>query len=197
MPTPGVFLIKTFPYRGSDEEWGNGYHFAGTAPTTPADWRSLVDALITIEKPIYTSRTNVVRALCYEDYSPGHDSVYTYHLADFGGVVPGTGSAGGGGVLCPGDDAVWAGWNTGEINSKGKPIWLRKYFHDAIADGTDHDEVFGAQLGALSDYVTAVLASSGDWPGIAGPDGHVPDGGVRWSTNVTTRTLKRRGRRPT
>lgn len=196
MATPGVVLIKSFTYRGNPEEWSNGYHFQGDPPDDNAGWRDLVDALIAIEKPVYPPHVTVVRAICYEDFSPHHDAVYTYILADFGGVVPGTLSVGTGGTECPGDDAVFAGWKTSRVSSKGKPVWLRKYFHPAVLDNTTRDNVYGAQGDALDAYGPAVVASSGDWPGLAGPDGDAPTDVYRRSAFTTTRSLKRRGKRP-
>lgn len=196
MATPGVVLIKTFSYRGNPEEWSNAYHFQGDAPANNADWRSLVDDLITIEKPVYPATVSVVRAICYEDLSPHHDAVYTYILADFDGNVPGTLTFGGGGTECPGDDAVFAGWKTDRVSSRGKPVWLRKYFHPAILLNTTTDQIYDGQGEALDTYGPAIVASSGDWPGLAGPDGDAPTDVFRRSTFITTRSLKRRGKRP-
>lgn len=197
MATPGVVIVKSFMYRGNPEEWSNGYHFDGDPPGSNADWRSLVDSLVTLEKPIYPATCSVVRALCYEDYSPHHDSVYTYILADFGGNVPGTLSFGSGGTECPGDDAVFVSWKTSRVSTKGKPVWLRKYFHPAILLNTTTDSVYDDQKTKLTDFATGVLGATDDWPGLVGPDGEAPTDVYRVSSYVTTRTLKRRGRRPT
>lgn len=197
MATGGVVLIKSFTYRDASEEFSNGYHFVGTPPSDATGWNSLVAALATIEKVLYPSTTTIVRAYCYDDYSPGHSSVYTWEAADHGGAVPGTLDVGSGGVHCPGDAAVWARWKTTYTSSKGKPVYLRKYIHPAIAASSDPDLVYDAQHSALASYATAVAASSGAWPGLADPHGAAPAGATAVSEWVTTRTLERRGRRPT
>lgn len=188
-------LTKRFAYRGADELWSNTYHFVGSAPTSTADWRSLVDDLVAIEKAVYPDTVVVVEALCYENTD--EDSVYTYHLADFGGEVSGTFTPDAGDQRITGDDACIVGWDTGARNSQGKPIWLRKYFHGGYNDGTDQDRVSDALQASLGSFATDVAASSGAWPGIANPSGDAPTGGTRVSEWITTRTLKRRGRRPT
>lgn len=197
MAAPGVVLVKSFTYRGQPEEWSNGYHFQGEAPDDNAGWRDLVDALVELEVPIYPPTCSAVRALCYPDYSDDHDSIYTYVLADFDGNVPGTLSFGTGGTECPGDDAVFVGWKTSALSSKGKPVWLRKYFHPAILDHSTFDAVKDDQANALDAFAPAVVATSGAWPGLADKNGDAPTDVFRRSVYVTTRTLKRRGRRPT
>jgi hypothetical protein len=197
MATPGVFIIRKFQYRGNDEEWGNGYHFQGDAPSAPADWRSLVDALVALESPMLLDTVSTVRALCYPDYSPHHDSVYTYDLTHFAGAVPG-GLDHTDGPDCPGDTAFWCRWGTGRVNSQGKPIYLRKYFHGCLTNGPpNQDELLTGQRTLAQTYAAAVRDSTGDWPGMAQPNGDPTDETYLTSTYLTTRTLKRRGRRPT
>lgn len=195
MAAPGITVIKSFTYRGSEEEYSNTYHFVGSAPSDDVGWRSLADDLITLEHYIYDAETSVVRALCYEDTDD--DSVYTYHLADFGGPVSGALLVGGDDIPCPGDAAVWCAWDTGKRSTKGKPIWLRKYFHPAYRDSGDDDTISATQKADLVSFATSALSASGDWPGIADKDGDAPTGSTRVADYVTTRTLKRRGRRPT
>lgn len=195
MAAAGITVIKTFPYRGGDEEWGNTYHFVGSAPSNPSDWRALADELISLEVAVYTNVVTVVRALCYENTDD--DSVYTYHLADFGGTVSGAFVSGDGGHTATGDDAVWCAWDTGKRSTKGKPIWLRKYFHDAHVGPSQVDQTDPDQVIQLSNLATGLVVPTGAWPGIADPEGDAPTGGTRVSAFVTTRSLKRRGRRPT
>lgn len=194
MAAPGFTLIKEFTYRGdAHEEWGNTYHVHDT-PADPATWRTIVDALIALEREVYTDVVTILRAICYEDTEA--DSVYTYHLADFAGTVPGALVVGDGGHTMSGDDALWVGWDTGKRNSKSKPIWLRKYFHDAHVAASQIDQTDPDQLAALGTFATAAVTPAGDWPGLTDPEGDAPTGGSRTSSFVTTRTLKRRGRRP-
>jgi hypothetical protein len=196
MATAGVNLIKSFLYRGNVEEWGNGYHFVGDPPSDHAGWLSLVEDLVAIEKATLPGTVSYERAYCYPDFSPGHDAAFTIEKTEFGSPLGSLGVTSGS-TLAPGDAAVWVRWKTARTNTHGKPIYLRKYFHGAIitSDGSDADTIEAAQVTSLGVYAGAIATSSGAWPGIAGPDGVAP-GAHAVSPFVTTRTLRRRGRRP-
>jgi hypothetical protein len=193
MAEPGITIIKSFSYRDAAEEWSNQYHL-NDAPTDAAGWRDLADDLIALEKTVYSSRVNVVRALCYEDTSDS--AVYSYILADFGGNVPGTFSTSAG-VEAPGDVAMTLRLATGDLNSKGKMIYLRKYFHDVEVRGSGHpDEVAVDQVTALQAFGDAMLGAFSGTFAMVDTHGVVPAGPAKAQTYATTRTLKRRGRRP-
>lgn len=195
MGYPGVHLIYSFTYRGAPEEWSNQWSFVGDPPSTDADWRSLVDQLIVRVKTVISSRSSIIRAYCHEDMTD--DSVYTYDLAHFAGVVPGTFSDTG--PMTPGDAAMWIRFNTDRVTVHEKPIYLRKYFHGPITqDPPLEDKLLATQYTALGTMAGHLVAADGDWPGLADPhDGSAVPGGYLASLYITTRTLKRRGRRPT
>lgn len=193
MAPPGITVIKSFAYRGAAEEWSNQYHISDT-PVDAAAWRDVVDDLIALEQPVVSNHVTFLRAYCYEDTD--NSSVYTYELADFAGTVLGTLSAG---ALYPtsGDDAGWVRWDTGRTSSTGKKVYLRKYFHDVWNESAaTRDYVATAQKGAFQDLGDALLADFSGTIHMVGPDGNQPPGPAGASTYITTRTLKRRGRRP-
>lgn len=185
----------SFPYRGDDEEWSQQYHFTGSAPSTDTDWRSLCDDLGALLQATLGYQTKIVRFYCYEDTDD--DSVYTYELADWSGTLTGALTKTTGDDWTPGDTAAWVRWKTARTNTHGKPIYLRKYFHGVFVTpaGDEGDALATNWKTALETFGAAVNSTSGDWPGIAGPDGVAP-GLVKASSYVTTRTLKRRGVRP-
>lgn len=196
MATPGVNVIKSFLYRGAVEEWSNGYHFVGDPPDNHDDWLALVAELVILEKATLPGTVAYERIYCYEDFSPGHDAVLTIEKTEIGSPL-GSLSVVSGSTLAPGDAAFWVRWKTARENTHGKPIYLRKYFHGAIitSDGSDADTLEAAQVTAAGTYAGLVNTATGAWPGIAGPDGVAP-GAHAVSPFVTTRTLRRRGRRP-
>lgn len=195
MAAPGVVLYKTFTWRGNTEEWGNTYHFVGDPPSNAAGWRDLVDALISLEKHTLDESVTIERAICYENTDD--PSVYSYDLSAFAGVVPGTiDTVAIGAIRQEGTTAYMARWNTGRLNSKGRPIYLRKYFHPALSADFVPDTLIAGAHTALNTFAAAVMASSGSWPGLAGPDGVAPVGYLAEST-LTTRRLKKGRRRPT
>lgn len=204
----GLTIIKRFTYRGNaNEEYSNTYWFKPTTP--PADaaaWRALLDAVVLVEKTIYPATAQVIRAYGYDD-DTGHRPGDTGSVA--GAVwsvdlrvapdtpVPGT-LATGGLELAPGDAAVWARWKTDRRTSPGsKAIYIRKYFHPCLGNGTDPDLVATAQKNAL--LALGAKMHDGTLPGsrtitTAGKTDTILSHGA--STYMTTRSLKRRGKRP-
>lgn len=195
----GLTVIKRFLYRGdANEEFSNTYHFTGSVPADATAWRALFDALVVIEKPCYTAATTVVRGYGYDDDADDAISVWSVDLT----VSPESPVAGtlttASSSPAPGDCAVWARWKTSRLNSNGKPIYLRKYFHDArTLDTSNKDTVATAQHTAL----LALGAKMDDGSFISSRKitarGHtdtILNHGC--STYTTTRTLKRRGKRP-
>lgn len=202
----GLTIVKRLSYRGdATEEYSNTYWFTGTAPTTTAAWKTFADEVIALEKSVYPSTVSVIRAYGYND-DTGHKpddtgavapavAVIDYTVAPLA-VVPGECPTTGG-VVQGGDSAVWARWKTSRVTSPGgKAIYLRKYFHPAIAATGTPDVVLAAQksnlvflAGKLSDGTLA----TGRKLTTAGVTDVITATGA--STYTTVRTLKRRGKR--
>jgi hypothetical protein len=192
----GLTVIKKFQYRGNDEEWSNHYHLEGAIPADAAAWRTLFDALVAQEKNLYPSGTSVVAGYGYDDDAANAHAVWSVDLE----VAPNSPVAGSmattGGHEAQGDGAVWIRWKLDRENSRGKSIYLRKYYHGAIITDGSFDAVLPAQGTALASFGTAL--ENGTVPGVgkirdAGGGAIVSTGHSTW---VTTRTLKRRGKRP-
>lgn len=194
-----ITLIKKFTYRGDvNEEFSNQYALTGSIPSDATAWKALADALIAEEKKCYTSVVAVVRAYGYSDDAEDAPSVWSYDYAAGTGAVAGTLSPSGTWTQAPGDAAVWVRWKTSRTNTNGKAIYLRKYFHGAtFAYATSPDTVTTSQRTALDNLGTKLR------------DGSFLDARtIRSRTHaetilssgsspyVTTRTLKRRGKRP-
>jgi len=196
MAPPGVTLIKKFQYRQAPEEWSNTYHFLGDAPSTDVDWQDLIDALVALEVQVLTIRNYVVRAYGYADTD--NDASFVYDIAGTGDGVRGTVTPSDeGAVEAPGDCAGWIRWKTNYLNSKGKPVYLRKYYHGIYLtpETGDNDLIETACKAALDAGVGLLRDASTGWPGMADPHHNAPGVG-KSSTYITTRTLKRRGKRP-
>lgn len=191
--TPSIVLVQSFTYRDAPEEWSNRYHFTGTAPADVTGWHDLAVALFTLVKPCLPATNTLVRAYGYLN-----DTDHAVATVDFtvSPYTPIAGTATVSGNVAPGDAAMTVRWKTDRLTSKGKPIYLRKYFHGVLLNTADTDKIAAAQETALSTFATAVLSDWGSTSShLAGPDGvtpHAPAASI-WAT---TRTLKRRGRRP-
>lgn len=195
----GLTVIKRFTYRGDTaEEFSNTYHFTGDPPADATAWRTLFDATVTAEKAVYGSGVSVVRGYGYDSDADDAVAVWSVDLT----VSPNTPVAGTltttSGYQSPGDSAVWARWKTSRLNSNGKPIYLRKYFHPAYNQGVGNvDTLITVQTAALNTF--AALMHSGSFAGsrtitARGHTDTIIAHGA--STYATTRTLKRRGKRP-
>jgi hypothetical protein len=193
-----VTIIKKMTYNGNPEEWSNEYTLTGTPPANPTDWRTLFDALVTQEKTIYPSYVTVVRGYAHDSDADDAVAVWSVDLT----VSPNTPVAGtlatSGSTAAPGDCAVWERWKTSRTNSNGKPIYLRKYFHGARCDGSSGNDItFSGQVTALNAFGTKMR--DGSFAGGRTLRSRHHDEtlvGAGSSAYITTRTLKRRGKRP-
>lgn len=193
----GLTIVKKFTYRGNaTEEFSNQYWLSGAVPADPAGWLALFNALVAQEKTVYSSRVSVIAGYGYDSDADNAHAVYVNDLA----ATPVAGTLVTGGVpSLPGDSAVLLSWKTSRLNTRGKPIYLRKYFHDAYSGAsTVYDTILGAQSAALAAFGTKLM------------DGSFLDARKLRSRlhdetllsrivdpYITTRTLKRRGKRPT
>jgi len=195
---PSLTLVKSFTYRGAPEEWSNTYFMTGDVPASPSSWKTLADAVIADEKTLYDVNQSVVRAI-------GHDAgdsvaVWSYDYEGASEAVPGTYTETGA-FLQSGDTAAWIRWSTDALTSRGKPIYLRSYYHPAYCGSTGSPDLIAASWRTLAQaFGDAWVAGYDDGDAVlhhrAGPHGVVGLVALP-STYSTTRTLERRGRRPT
>jgi hypothetical protein len=191
----GITLIKKFTYRGDPlEEFSNDYHFTGSVPADGTAWLALIDALVAQEKLVYGSGVAVIAAYGYDSDDPTAHAVYSHTYTT---PVAGTLTTSSG-YQCPGDAAVWVRWKTSRLNSKGKPIYLRKYFHDAFNQGVGNvDLPIAVQVTALNTFGTKLFDGSFIDGRTIRSRAHAETITERTAcTYITTRTLKRRGKRP-
>lgn len=197
MPT-SVTLIKRQQYRGNPlEEWSNKYFLTGGVPASDAEWLALVNALKTQEKTCYGAQVTIIRAYGYDNDALSADSVYQRDMVAASETVAGT-MPSTSGTAPQIESAAWVRWKTSRM-SRGKAIYLRKYFHGVYAAVSGGDSLSAAAQTNLQAF------------GAKMRDGTFLDGrtvrargqtgetflGHSISLYLTTRELKRRGRRPT
>jgi len=195
----GLTLIKRFTYHMAAEDYSNQYWFTGDTPADGTAWRTLFNALVTQEKTLYPSGVTVIGGYGYDDDSDDAVAVWSVDLTVSPETpVPGT-QVITSGYPSPGDAAVWVRWKTSRLNSKGKAIYLRKYFHPAVNQGVGHvDEPIAVATTALNAFGAKLRDESFIDARTITARGHtdtILNSGS--SPYITTRTLKRRGRRPT
>lgn len=193
-----IRLDKSFTYRGNAEQWSNKYHLTGSNPADAAEWKAITDALVAAEKLIYDSTVTVVHAAGYTS-DTGPNVYYRDYNTSPDTPVAGT-YVGTGGNRTSGDVAWWVRWWCGQYNSRGKKIWLRKYFHDAYAQtGGTGDSLLGTQKTAGGTFATTLqsgLTITGySSRSLCDKNGHTATS-HDVVTYLTTRTLKRRSNSP-
>jgi len=188
-------LEKSFTYRGVREHWSNTYHLDQIPPNN-ADWKTVCDQIWGLEGPMLAADVQIER---YLGHAPGTPPVLVFESD-----IPPSGEGGIAGTFVPdatefptpGDAAMWVRWGTTQKTSRGKPIYLRNYYHGAFWKGT-HDTVAQrqvTQLNALGLALQTGLSVSGVTYRRAGPRGAVAQNHAA-GTFITTRTLKHRGKR--
>lgn len=193
----GLVITKRFTYRGDpNEEWSNKYWLTGAPPASDVEWETLFSQLAGMETALFHSTCHVVSGYGYADNGADADSVWGIDLTATGGELPGVLPPTPGAPLA-GDQACFVWWKTARKTSRGKWIYLRKYFHDGKRSATAPDSADSTYLTALNDFAQAL--QTGNWVGgriirSQAQDEALQDFGANpW---VTTRTLKRRGKRP-
>lgn len=191
--------VKRFTYRGDPtEEWSNEYALTLATPASRAGWITAADALMAAEKPLYRSGSTIVKVYGYDSDDEDAIAVFTYDSdsGDFtavaGTLVVGTD------LPIAGDQAAWIRWKTERLTSKGKPIYLRKFYHGLTTSPGAPDSPSTTWRTNAATFATALRTGSNALIGAIRGQGHSPDPLISSAaaTFMTTRTLKRRGKRP-
>lgn len=196
--------MKRILYRGdATEEFSNTYWLDGTTPADAAAWKALADALYASEKTLLRTTSSLVKAYGYDAPNDvaGEAAAWQYDYFGEGETVAGTFVETG---LIPlsGDTAAWIRWRTARRTSPGgKLIYLRKYYHPAIAQAGGGDVLAASWRTAALAHGTKLI--DGTLPGTRQLCAmhHSEDGndltvaGIAVSSWATTRSLKRRGKR--
>jgi len=186
---------KSFTYRDQREEWVNVYHLDST-PANSQEWSDLVGAAWPLEAVCFPIDVQLEGATGHEAGTPPR-LVFEMDAPPEGeGGYSGTWIPAAQQTQAPGDAASWVRWGTDLKNSRGKPIYFRNYFHGMYITGngdviapTQHDALLALGLAWQNG-----LSASGRTYRRTGPNGGSPQSHAV-SQYITTRTLKRRGKR--
>jgi hypothetical protein len=187
-------IVKRFTYRGdNNEEFSNTYHFLGAVPTTDAEWLSMANGIIGHEEPIYDGAVTFVRAIGHDSTDPGAIAKFDHDFTSPGPPPAGT-FVGTGGVHGAGDQAACVEWLTDRKTSRGKPIYLRKYHHRPFLNSGALDSLEISYYNALDTYAKVFVGNAFEG-GLTNPEKTATVVTEKILQYVTTRTLKRRGKR--
>ena len=191
-------MVAKFTYRGdSSEEFSNTYHFKDAPPSDDSAWATFFAGMLAICRPIVPSTVTWDRAYGYDS-----DDAHAHAVADIdwsSGSPPnyGTFSPTSGDIRFAGDQAALVEFRTDRKNSRGKWVYLRKYLHVGSVNGTTPDDLATDYATVLATYAAAIGGPSSPFHGGLRSRTHddtITD--VIVAPYVTTRTLKRRGKRP-
>lgn len=193
----GLVVIKEMAYRDNpNEQWSNKYWLTGTPPDDPNEWKALFDQLVADEVALYSPSSKVVGGIGYDDNTENANSVWAVDLTALGAEVPGQLVVAQSEAMA-GDQAGLVQWRTSRKSTRGKWIYLRKYFHHGGTGGASGDTITTATQAAYDHFAVLLLqgsAAHGRRIRSQFFDEVLQNKVI--SPWVTTRTLKRRGKRP-
>lgn len=192
--TPSITILKRCTYKSVLEEFGNTYHFSGTQPADLAAWKTLADAIIAAERPTMPADVEFVQAYGYNAGNDNSVAQIDYRVSP-NVVLSGTGGFTGGGRNNL-EVAATVRWPTPGFTSRGKRIYLRKYYHAVYTSVfPDMDKLLASQKATFATFAAKLI--DGTLPGgfkYCGPQGAVASA-PQVNDYTTTRELKRRGKR--
>lgn len=191
--TAKLVMVQSFTYRGAYEEWSNTYHWETDPATT---WGDAADALLQLLLPCFDGRTKFERAYGY-DVGPEVTGRRASSVVDLDSEAGSAILTGGPYSQVPGDVAATVRWGTAGFTAGGKRIYLRKYFHGVYGNPDPNaDQLLNAQKTLLTTFAGTLTGGNPIGCGnYVGPSGAIPIG-QKVNDWLTTRTLKRRGKRP-
>lgn len=196
-PTTGLTIIKRFTYRGVLEEWSNHYWLTGPTPSNATEWRALFDAVANAEAGQLLDVNKIIKGYGYDSTDEHAAAVWTVDLRVAPNTLVSGTWTGSGGSVAPGDSAVWVRWGLDKLNSKGKRVYLRKYFHPAVVQPAPNtDQLVSQQVTGLTTFGGKMRDGTLLGGRVVTDKQGTPVLGAGVSTYATTRTLKRRGKRP-
>lgn len=136
----GVHITHSISWQGKQEEFDTVYHYDTPTITTASGWQELVNAIVALEKPLFPSTVNFVRARVHGPT----DLTKVEDVMQYVGDLTGQGTATAG-FPCPPELAVVSELYMGRGPKGGKQI-LKKFWHAAQVEGT----------GAISPMTTGV-----------------------------------------
>lgn len=117
----GLTITKSTAFRGVQQEFHNTYHFKlATAVTAPSE--SIVDEVVTKERPLHSPQVSFVRA---QVWTAGGTKAENQMI--FQKPLSGTGS-GTSGASVDKERALLVQWKAG-FDSRGIQVYLRKWYH--------------------------------------------------------------------
>jgi hypothetical protein len=142
---PSVKVVKQFLFKGQTTRWSNRYYFTGGTPSSGANWDSLFDAIVLIEKTCLKDSCTIVECLGTAAGSDVPVRSKTYTTLGTNAVV---------GPITPGECAALVRYSTNVRSAKNHPVYCFSYYHACVAvDGaTNQDKLATGYKTPLQTY---------------------------------------------
>lgn len=191
-----VVVTKEFAYRANpNEQFSHDYTFGPqNIPSTDTQWEAMANAIRQAERPIYNSQVKWIKAICYAHNEPHTAHLFQTNWAGAGDLQTGTFTPAATDVKGAGDQASCVQWLSSARSVRGKPIYFRKFHHEPYIVAGGGDSLATDYVAALNTYVVYMSTYLGGQYSTKYPTGTIV--GYQALPYVTTRTLKRRGKRP-
>lgn len=197
MPVFRVIIVKSAEWRNTQEEFSNGYYFNGTKPSNRSEAEAFFMALWNVEKEFSNQLITLAQGYYYED--PTVDKPHVTIGRDYRGENIQYGS---GGIASSSGGQQTSLEQCGLMKARcgymknGRVRYVNKYYHGVSAKQSDADAANWVASATLATKLAKF--TDGTLPGgakLCRPDGLVCET-PQVSPWITTRTLKRRGKRP-
>lgn len=182
MANARIIITKSLLWRGSQEEFSNGYTFqADSGGWTSVNWQDLADDVVAMERAIHANNVNFVRV---SGAPQGQPAALVQDLTGTG-AFPTAATA-----LQP-ETCLLAQWRI------ARRRWLMKYYHVGKHAGTINGDThsfttpYTTQLAKLTD------GTMGPGVKICAPDGTLSDPTVQLDPYLRIHQFPRGRRRPT
>jgi hypothetical protein len=188
MPRIGVSITKSTPFRNSVQEFSNVYYYEMLAMPDAAAANTIIDNIVVKEKTIHSTLVTFVRGrLWSQEGAPGLNEMITQKNLSGTGSAPTVSSF-------DKERAYLVRLRAGN-DSRGNPVYLRKWFHSCGAFGTasapgatilENTTGFsGAQLSGIESQVGWIGDANGSagTPKICAKGGRLATVGANWQSH--------------
>lgn len=189
MPRIGLSITKSTPFRNSVQEFSNVYYFEVISEPTVSEANALIDSLTAKEKTFHSSSVTFVMGRCWHQRGSAASNEMVSQKA-----LSGTGATATSTTLDK--ERAWLFRLRAGVDSRGNPVYLRKYYHACglfvTGQVIPNDVQMNTNAWSAGERAAQVSAMNtiGDaaggplTPRLCSKNGRLPDAGATWSAHA-------------